>query len=340
MITIIARNARIEAAALDGDRDGFIVFTQEVYDLGKAVHRLIEDCARDQQRLSEAVTAAFGRQKEFAERYRAQLLSGSHDLASAHSELREQRSTSAGLADLADTNTRTIAAAVASSIISLQAADSTRQRLEHISHGLRLAAGAAPSIQPRPAESCDTAHLICRLQALQLKDADQEFGGNVGQIVRALSDILQDASSLVGRGRSLFGGADEASASFLDRIEQALARASTLIATCENAGRSVDEALTIVEETMAKFRHAISELAEAVIDITLIGMNASLKAGNLGNKGGAFVVIANELKATADRVSEDASRLKPVLDAIERSSSDLRELRRHADWRSLPGSSL
>jgi len=77
----------------------------------------------------------------------------------------------------------------------------------------------------------------------------------------------------------------------------------------------------------AKFRQAISGLSDAVVDIILIGMNASLKAGHLGIKGNAFVVIANELKATADQVSGGASRLKPVLDGIERSANDLRELR-------------
>jgi len=68
-----------------------------------------------------------------------------------------------------------------------------------------------------------------------------------------------------------------------------------------------------------------------VVDITLIGMNASLKAGHLGSKGNAFVVIANELKATADQVSAGAGRLKPILDNIEKSAGELRSLRVHGD---------
>jgi hypothetical protein len=42
-------------------------------------------------------------------------------------------------------------------------------------------------------------------------------------------------------------------------------------------------------------------------------------------------VIANELKVTADQVSADASRLKPILDRIERAAGDLKELRRHGN---------
>jgi len=331
MITIIARSARIEAASLDGDREGFLAFTQEAYDLGKAVQGSIEGCARDQQRLSEAVATASGRQKEFESRYRAQLVSESAELGAAYSGLRDQRSKSSHLADRASSSTKKIAEAVGSAIISLQAGDSTRQRLEHVSHGIKLASESAPSLVPAPVASDDGVRAICRLQAAQLRDAQREFGGDVGQIVNGLTAILHDAGSVVGHGRTLFGGEDGGSSSFLTRIKQTLAHASTLIATCEGAGRSIDEALAIVEDTLAKFRQAIAGLAEATVDITLIGMNAGLKASHLGSRGSAFVVIANELKATADQVSAGAGRLRPVLDAIERSANELRELRVQGD---------
>ncbi|KJC53506.1 hypothetical protein [Bradyrhizobium sp. LTSP857] len=331
MITIIARSARIEAASLDGDREGFLAFTQEAYDLGKAVQGSIEGCARDQQRLSEAVATASGRQKEFESRYGSQLVSESAELGAAYSGLRDQRGKSSHLADLASGSTKKIAEAVGSAIISLQAGDSTRQRLEHVCHGLRLSSGSAPSLVPEPVASDDGARAICRLQAAQLRDAQREFGGDIGQIIRVLSAILNDASSVVGHGRSLFGGDEGGSSSFLARIKHTLAQASTLIATCESAGRAVDEALAIVEDTLAKFRQAIAGLAEATVDITLIGMNAGLKASHLGSRGSAFVVIANELKATADQVSAGAGRLRPVLDGIERSANKLKELRVQGD---------
>ncbi|SFJ16763.1 chemotaxis protein [Bradyrhizobium sp. cf659] len=331
MITIIARSARIEAASLDGDREGFLAFTQEAYDLGRAVQHSIEGCARDQQRLSEAVATASGRQKEFENRYRDQLVSESAELGEAYGGLRDQRSKSSHVADLAGASTRKIAEAVGSAIISLQAGDSTRQRLEHVCHGLGLASGPSPSLVPEPVTSDDGARAICLLQAAQLRDAQREFGGDIGQIVRALTAILHDAGSVVGHGRTLFGGEDGGSSSFLARIKQILAHASTLIATCEGAGRSVDDALAIVEDTLAKFRQAIAGLADATVDITLIGMNAGLKASHLGSRGSAFVVIANELKATADQVSAGAGRLRPVLDGIEHSAKALKELRVQGD---------
>ena len=331
MITIIARSARIEAASLDGDREGFLAFTQEAYDLGKAVQQSIEGCAKDQQRLSDAVAAASGRQKEFEGRYGKQLVSESTALGEAYSGLRDQRRNSRHLADLASASTKKIAEAVGGAIISLQAGDSTRQRLEHVCQGLGLASGSSPSLVPESVASDDGARAVCQLGAALLRDAQREFGGDIGQIVRALAAILHDASSVVGHGRTLFGGEDGGSSSFLARIKQTLSHASTLIATCEGAGRAVDEALAIVEDTLTKFRQAIAGLAEATVDITLIGMNAGLKASHLGSRGSAFVVIANELKATADQVSAGAGRLRPVLDDIEGSAKQLKKLRVQGD---------
>jgi hypothetical protein len=332
MISIIARSARIEAASLADDRENFLAFTQEAHELAQAVKQSLEASARDQDLLAKAIETALNRQKDFDRRYRDQLLSSGHDLVSAYTGMQQQRDKSVQLAGLAGVSTKKIAEAVGRSIVSLQAGDSTRQRLEHVCYGLKLAAGAAPGIVPAPGVAASAAAaFICRLQAMQLEDTQRELESDIGQIARALAAILADAVGVVGQGRSLYGSQGGDSSSFLTRIRQILGQASSLIATCEGAGKSVDDALTLVEHTLGKFRDAISGLSEAVVDITLIGMNASLKAGHLGSKGNAFVVIANELKLSADHVSAGASRLKPVLDDIEKLAQELRAIRVHGD---------
>jgi hypothetical protein len=324
MITIIARSAKIEAASLDGDRENFLAFTEEAHNLGNAVERSIKDCERDQQLLAQAVETALSRQKDFELKYRAQLSSAAADLISAHAGIKQQRNSSVQLADLAGASTKRIAEAVGRLIVSMQAGDSTRQRLEHVCQGLRRAVGS----MSKPAIGSG---LIVQLQAAQLKDAQSEFDRDIDDIIGMLSAILGDAVAIVGRDRSSDGGKEGGSASFLAQVKQTLAQALSLVATCESAGKLVDDALTIVEDTLGKFRHATAGLAEAVVDITLIGMNASLKAGHLGSKGNAFVVIANELKVTADHVAGGGARLKPIFDGVEQAANELRELRAHDD---------
>lgn len=333
MISIVARSARIEAASLANDRENFLAFTQEAHELAQVVKRSLEVCARDQDQLAKAVDTALSRQNDFDRRYRDQLLSAGGDLISAYTGMQEQRGRSVQLTVSAGSSTKRIAEAVGRSIVSLQSGDSARQRLEHVCHGLRLTGGSlAPDIMPIPGEpAAIDAGFICALQARQLDDAQRELGDDIGRITGTLSAILADVVGVVDQGRSLYGGQGDDSSSFLIRIRQILMQASTLIATCESAGKSVDDALMVVEDTLAKFRDAIAGLSEAVIDITLIGMNAGLKAGHLGNKGNAFVVIANELKTSADQVSGAARRLRPVLDAVEKLAQDLRSLRLRGD---------
>src|SRR6185437_2037273 len=100
MISIIARSARIEAASLADDRENFLAFTQEAYELAKAVQRSLEGCARDQGLLSKAIETALNRQNDFDRRYRDQLLGAGGDLIAAYAGMQEQRSKSVHLADL------------------------------------------------------------------------------------------------------------------------------------------------------------------------------------------------------------------------------------------------
>lgn len=336
MIMIIARSAKIESASLDGDRGNFVAFTQEAFDLGKSVQVSIEGCARDQQLLAAAVETAWSRQSEFERRYRPQLGASTDELRSAFADLERQRNSSVHVADLAGGSARTISEVVGRSIVSLQAGDSTRQRLEHVCDALRQVREVGPSLVPAMPGAGALDQVIVQLEAVQLKDAQQEFETGIGEIVRSLSTIASEVSLLIERGRALHGGKDGDS-SFLSRVRATLAQASNLIAMCEDGGSAIDEALSVVEGTLVKFRDAIASLANSVIDITLIGMNASLKAGHLGDKGRAFVVIANEMKVTADHMSGVAVRLEPLLVRIGGSADELRATRSRNEQNELSG---
>ncbi|WP_022720556.1 chemotaxis protein [Rhodopseudomonas sp. B29] len=334
MIMIIARSAKIESASLESARGNFVAFTQEAFDLGKSVQVSIESCVRDQQMLAAAVETAWGRQAEFERCYRPQLGASTTDLRSAFVDLEQQRRSSVHIADLAGGSARKISDVVGRSIVLLQAGDSTRQRLEHVSEAVERAIDLTPSLVPGMTPAATLDRLIVKLEASQLKDAQHEFDSGIAEIVRSLSTIISEVSLLIERGRSLHGGKDGDS-SFLVRVRATLAQASKLIAMCEDGGRSTDEALGVVESTLAKFRDAIANLADSIVDITLIGMNASLKAGHLGEKGRAFVVIANEMKLTADHMGGVASRLEPLLVGIGGAADELRATRSRSEQNEL-----
>lgn len=323
MITIIARSARIEAASLEGERESFLNFTQEAYTLARTVQSSIEACVRDQARLSSAVGLALERQHAFEVGYGAQLTSIGAEMGGAHRGLQEHQSGAVRLAEGTGAVASRIAGAVGLAIVSLQAGDSMRQRLEHICSGLRTIPADAAPLAPGN-EDAALADLVGRLEADQLHDASTSFEADIRQIAGALAALKADVAGIDEQGGGLFGG-DKSS--FLAALEANLSQASELIASCERARRTVDDALAVVEDTLAKFRGAVEELSQTVIDIILIGMNAGLRAGHLGAKGSAFVVIANELKATADQISHGTRQLQPVLDAVAASANELAAVR-------------
>ncbi len=321
LVTVIARSSRIEAASLEGNRDDFLSFTKEASDLATAVQSSIVTCSKEQEQLAGAIAVALNGQLAFEKQYRDQLLSVSAELISAFSEIKQLQTQGADLAQLAKASTTQIGEAVGSAIVSLQAGDSTRQRLEHICSGLRQVAGADGGVAP------SMAPLVCLLQAAQLKDTVSEFETDIGKIDRSLTLLSSDSIKIVAHGNSLYGGKNDDMTSFLAIMKQRLAQASALISACGHAKVSVDASIAALENMLGKFRAAISALDETVVDITLIGMNAGLKASHLGVKGRAFVVIANELKLTADRISGAAKMLEPVLGKIGQAADRLKSLR-------------
>jgi hypothetical protein len=329
MITIIARASRIEAASLDGDSGDFLNFTKEASDLANAVQLSIVGCAKEQQQLAGAIAEALKGQSNFERHYRPQLLTASKDLTSACTEIENRQSQSAQLAELARTSTADIGTAVGAAIVALQAGDSTRQRLEHICHALHSAAGGiAPIMEAEAATTAASASFVRSLQAAQLNDAIAGFAVDVATIIRSLSVLAADSAAMVERGRSLCGAQDKEMMSFLAAMKQRLSTALALIAACGCAKMAVDDSIAVLETMLAKFRSAISSLGHTIADITMIGMNAGLKASHLGVRGRAFVVIANELKATADRIAAGEKLLGPAVDGIAAAAVQLKNLRK------------
>jgi hypothetical protein len=255
----------------------------------------------------------------------------SADLISVYADIKDRQAKSATLAESAKASTKQIGDAVGGVIVSLQAGDSARQRLEHVCRGLRKidqpAIGLAPGCGSEIDDLAVVAPLICMLQGEQLQDTISEFDVEIAGISRTLAALSSDSTRIVGLGRALFGGEGDDVASFLALMKQKLAQATVLISACGHAKRSVDASIAALEDMLGKFRDTIAALGETVIDIILIGMNAGLKAGRLGGQGRALVVIANELKATADQISAGARMLAPVLNGMAQSADRLKALR-------------
>lgn len=329
MVTIIARSARIEAATVDDQRADFLNFTREVFDLAKRLQVSIEDCARDHGLLSAAVDNALSRQAAFERDYSEKMQSVARDLVATYAEIRDLQSRGGHLAEAITAGAGRVSNAVGACIVSLQAGDSARQRLDHVRSALLAVSGDHVGVVPDlPLDNNDAvAPVVLRIQGAQLVDAIAVLDGDIDVIDAAMSALSTEVTDLMDMACSPAGIPGGNLASSLDLLRKRVEQASLLIAQCEEERQFVDASVLELEQTMQRFRTTISDLDEAVIDIILIGMNAGLKASHLGTKGQALVAIANELKTTADVIAQGAALLNPLFNRIDESNATLRSHR-------------
>lgn len=329
LIAILARSARIEAVTVESTQHDFGGFTNEIVALTERAKRTVEICARDHDHLADLLDSALLRQRGFEAQYGGALAALADKLEQTLDHLAERRRRSSALTKDAATHSRRISASVGGAIIALQAGDGIRQRLEHSLAALRLIAELAVqdtgADHGSDADRAATGTILRHLQAAQLRETSRALKADVAPIDATLQVLSGDTASLLTLGRSLFGGDDASSASFLEELEAELAEAADLIRKCDAARSVVDQVTATLGGLLDQFEQTVSALANTVRDIVLIGMNAGLRAARLGSSGRGLVVIAQELKGAANAIALDAGKLTPAFGAMQQASAGLKQ---------------
>ncbi|WP_026607116.1 hypothetical protein [Methylocapsa acidiphila] len=317
MMTVLARAARIEAAAVRAAPEGFADFTSEILQFTRNAQDSITSCARHQTELAALLRSAMKAQSDFERQYRAQLASLSRELTEIFAAIQEKRGRSGGLADEAAAHSRKLAQSVGAAITSLQGGDAARQRLEHVGYAIATAERMRAEIADENDDDWPVLDLLCRLQAAQLDAAAEDLGRDLADIADALRRLGDDTTQLTDLGRNLFGAQTKNGASFLDALRAKLSEALTLIRKCESAHALVERVTSALDLMLEQFQETVSDLNTIIFEIIRIGINAGLKASRLGAEGRGLVVIAQELKDVAKRVSDDARALTPIVALIQ-----------------------
>jgi exonuclease VII small subunit len=317
MMGILARSARIEAVVFDSKGSEYVDFTQEITTLTRRVQGEIETCSREHTKLSTVLASAAKAQLTLERDYRDRLTELAGELSEAFGTIQSRRERGAALMQDVAARASRISQAAGAAIMSLQAGDSTRQRLEHVHDAMAMVLDAAGP------EAQATTAVMCRLQEAQLLDTVESFDTDIASIDNALQLLANDTRELVGLGQSVFGDAGSGSDSFLASFRARLKDATQLIQTCEEARHSLERIVAELRRMLDGLTEAVGHLNEVIMEIVLIGVNAGLKAGRLGTEGRSLVVIAHELKALAARISTDGKDLLPLFDTLQGISRQL-----------------
>jgi hypothetical protein len=318
---LLAVSARIAAANLGDAGDDFSEFADEIARTLKLAKGTLErfrqelDATVQHLGAAKAGQAALDRDQSQSMQAIPQRLSQSIDAIAEGS----RRAASAAAA--VQEKSRQVSQRIASAVAALQIGDKTRQRIEHAEFAVAILREIVSPGSGDWAPLDDTARaelvaLGCRLQAAQMTDTAEDFDRQVRQTLAALSELGGDAREILRLGNATYGGGEAARGAFLLELKDDVSHANVLLEAFQAARSGIDGVITAVSESGASLVRHISMVRSLEADIRIMGLNATLKCGRLGNRGRALSVVAQELRVYANQIEAQAGGVMTDLEHV------------------------
>ncbi|MGN6222556.1 hypothetical protein [Pseudoxanthomonas sp.] len=302
MMGIVAINARVVAASVVSETEDFGVFTTDIAQLSESAATTIQRFSRTYEALTIVVGEAATARAGFEEAHRDTLSTLAAELDRDLVEVTEQRLTSVRSSAVTGQMSRTIADKVATTVMALQVGDATRQRVEHVEAALRDLAAlilSREAVEGAHAEhggggSQSLAAPITVLQRLQLAGARETLVLEMAAGADALTQLAVDVEAVLEHAREVYGSAENRSA--LSELHSAVRRAVTVLRDCEAEREKLDRVAGAVSETVRVLLDHVEAVQDIEYKMRLVSLNAAVKCAQLGPRGRALDVIAQQLR--------------------------------------------
>ncbi len=292
MMGIVAINARVVAASVVSETEDFGVFTTDIAQLSDSAATTISKFHRTYEALTGVVADAAIARGNFEAAHRSTLSTLASELESDLAEVTEQRLESARSSVTTGQMSRAIADKVAAAVMALQVGDSTRQRVEHVEAAL---VDAAALEHPGNGEGGQVAPVaIMELQRLQLELARETLIAEMSSGADALSQLTHDVQAVLDHAGTVYGSAENRSA--LSELHGAVRRAVTVLRDCESERGKLDQVAAAVSDTVRVLLDHVEAVQEIEYKMRLVSLNAAVKCAQLGPRGRALDVIAQQLR--------------------------------------------
>ncbi len=310
----------VESARVDTDRAEFIGLAGRVHALAGSIDERFREVKTRSEDLGQRVEESLDAVQE-AERVQTDRLQWAvGELRSGFAKLGETARHSARLAEQIELRARQVADRVGGIVVSLQAQDRTRQRLEHIRDSLDDLCHRF-SASPGGTDPFAVASIVVPLQEQQLREARRDFDQAVASLVSDLGEL----GSIVESITADISGNDGSTRTDTTRFLQGLAE------TVRQVAASVGETVKRNETTASLLHHSAEEASamgrfvdeiETIGDeLGLIAINAVVHASRVGARGRALGAVAQEIQAAtlaARQHTADLSRfLRQIRDSAE-----------------------
>jgi hypothetical protein len=333
-VKVLAVNGKIEASQLDATGIDFTVFTTSILHLAQSGEQTIAAVGRELAVLRAAAVQAHGLQAQFESRGLTELEAVGSRLAKAVHDLQDrQQRASQAVHDLPH-RLESLFAQVGKVVSALQVFDITRQRLEHVEQALVL---AADMVEQEAGTAMDLRQLrifvngIADLQSSQLGHAEQHYGGEIREVGRSLDamaggvpaiEALCDQAFGGGAGGGSGGGAGSGGLSLL-AVEAEIKKAAAIFVEYTGSRHQAEDSMSRVVAAAGQAGELMKSLNSVNAEMRLMGLNASIKCGNLGERGRALNVIAQELQSYAGHTRQQVELGADCLVRITQAAHDI-----------------
>lgn len=319
-LRVFGVNIKITSGGIAAAGPEFAIFAQEICDCIELGRGQLDTFRADLAKLDEVLSAAVAHEERLRRRCEELVPAIPDALVSEASAVSAHQATVAEISSNVGELARGLRKKIGAVLGALQIGDITRQRIEHVQHGLVLLETFSEA-QALPAEARGRLDgFMRRLLAAQLAATTRDFQTEVSRIGHNVSAIAGDADQIMRLRDHAQGRASDGEGSFLAGLEASLVQASALVQDIDAGERLAEE----VSRSAASAAHALATQIQAIqnmrADVQMMALNTTLKCARIGETGKPLGVIAIELRQHAGHLEMSAARTLAALEGLSMSA--------------------
>lgn len=314
-------NIKIVAGGLGDAGDEFSIFAQDIAECIARGTTELENLEADAVLLQNSLEAAAAQGTLLGRRIGKLLPALPQDL------IRSAKAMSAHYRSVAETASRVTELArdirkrVARILVAQQIGDITRQRIEHIQHGLVLAQ-AGELLREHPAKEQISSYIYA-LEAELLRSTLADFDRETSEINKSMDAMADSARALLQLHEMAFTSGCDGKDGFLHTLGSRIVEALELVETIEKNDLEANATGRDTAEAAGRLTQRVQAIQLLKNDVQYMALNTTLKCCQIGDVGRPLSVVAIELKEHATKLDTAATQFLSELQILVASSEVL-----------------
>ena len=160
----------------------------------------------------------------------------------------------------------------------------------------------------------ETINLISE-ELAQLKGATEENAGQAVLLKQQVSRKTEQNEKLKGMQKELLKSAVEQKNSIAQLVEQNKHFTTPM--------KAITEIPSLVKDTKQELKEDLEKMSDAAEGMSVLALNAAIKAGGLGEEGKDFVQAAEDVRAASEQYAEAVSNVQQKVEAFSEKINDV-----------------